>query len=123
MFRQITIIFLLLFTCKLTGQVNLVPNPSFEFYDTCPTTPDKIKFAVPWFQPNYPQGQYSSSTDYFNSCSTSSFSVPANSDGYQFARTGQGYAGYGLFSAPTDYEPREYVEVELDSALEQEPFQ
>ena len=118
MFRQITLIFLLLITCKLTGQVNLVPNPSFETYDTCPNILEKIKFAVPWFQPNYPQGQYSSSTDYFNSCTSNwTCSVPNNLAGYQYARTGQAYVGYDLFEYPTDNSPREYAEVQLDSTL------
>jgi hypothetical protein len=85
---------------------NLVPNYSFEDTLHCPTTPSQINFVPPWFSPT------TETPDYFNGCSSTS-SVPANG-GYQFARTGQAYAGFILF-ASSSY--REYTETALTSPL------
>jgi hypothetical protein len=95
--------------------INLVPNPSFEVYDSCPSTwtsgDGPIVLANPWFQPYIP----ASSSDYFNSCDVTSnfWGVPFNVLGYQLARTNQAYAGiilrYGNNNS-TNY--REYIEVE-----------
>jgi hypothetical protein len=101
--------------------INLVPNPSFEVYDSCPSTwiiDGSITLANPWFQPFVP----SSSSDYFNSCDTVSnfWSVPNNwfGKGYQYPKTGQAYAGIivrsGILINGTY---REYLEVELSDSL------
>jgi|GEM_PF-2344720 len=111
---SLTILAVLLYAGTAFGQ-NLVPNPSFEDYEACPTTlslidaPMGILSVLDWYRPSV------ASSDYFNSCATSasSVSVPANFAGYQLARTGEGYAGwYG-------YGPgyREYVEAQLLSPL------
>lgn len=42
---------------------NLVPNSSFEQYDTCPTYESLIRYAVPWFQPIVPA--WNGSSDLF----------------------------------------------------------
>ena len=119
-------IFLFIFFCgavRLSAQVNLVPNPSFEIYDTCPSSapdPGLIYFATPWFQPDTCFGtiKESSSSDYFNSCSTAFWGVPQNLLGYQFARTGNGYAGIGfLIWYPDQFGIRENIEVELLDSL------
>ncbi len=78
-----------------TGQINLVPNPSFEINDTCPKMPGEIYHALGW---------YSASSDisnYLNSCATYSndCSVPKNIAGYQYAATGNGYAGVFSYSS------------------------
>jgi hypothetical protein len=97
---------------------NLVPNPSFEVFDTCPNlsyfSGGTIKNAIPWFQPYLPQ----SSTDYFNSCDTSSnfLGVPSNAFGYQIPRTGIGYSGIVGCGIMNSYY-REYLEVELVDTL------
>lgn len=78
---------------------NLVPNPSFELKNQCPTGLSGIEYS-----PNYTNFTYiqdwvspvkSGSPDYFNSCasSTSYVSVPFNAFGTQGARTGNAYAG------------------------------
>jgi hypothetical protein len=41
--------------------------------------------------------------------------VPNNIGGYQYARTGSGYAGFETYSAGGDF--REYIQVQLDSQL------
>src|SRR6185503_219273 len=62
----------------LVGQ-NLVQNPSFEQYTSCPTGNSGIYLATPW---NVPPGS-GTTPDYMNSCSTggigcNSVGVPDN---------------------------------------------
>jgi gliding motility-associated-like protein len=119
------VLFVIILTTTLEAQsaVNLVPNPSFEKYDTCPYNTGQIYFAKPWFQPNIASGNTTntSSSDYYNACSPSAFpslSTPGNIAGFQIARTGQGYAGIGLVGGPNNpAEGGEYLEVQLDSFL------
>ncbi len=106
--------FFLFFCLTLKAQVNLVPNPSFESYDTCPNTASQIRYAFPWFQPTL------GTPDYLNGCAliSSEFSVPQNLLGYQNARTGFGYAGFYLYyytNNQTTY--REYIESPLNDSL------
>ncbi len=91
---------------------NLVPNPSFENYDTCPTSSSQISFAIPW------QGITTNSSDYFNSCNIGGPSVPlVGGGGFQYARTGNAYAGVWLVNGYySNY--REYIRVKLNSSLE-----
>ena len=104
-----------LFYYGIVSSQNLVPNFSFEQYDTCPISSGQIDRAIPWFQPNkccLPGG----STDYFHSCTINpSFSVPQNGAGYQNARMGIAYAGIVLFSSGPEF--REYLEVRLNNSL------
>jgi len=98
------------------AQMNLVPNPSFETYTSCPTSLGKIKFATPW-----DLAIWNNSSDYFNSCNPSGWSsVPSNLFGFQYPRTGNAYAGiitYSWNSVPNNY--REYIQVELVDSLHQ----
>src|SRR5947207_3313209 len=86
------LLLILLVSCRVIGQ-NIVTNPSFENYSSCPNVPGDINYATSWMS-------YGNSPDYYNSCSTysaclqgPSFSVPFSSAGYQLAATGQGYCG------------------------------
>lgn len=105
---------------KLSAQVNLVPNPSFEDYDTCPYRnfdPGGIYYATPWFQPDTCMGNVinSSSSDYYNACTNSSwYDVPSNINGFQFARTGSAYAGIAFYDK---WNWPEFLEVKLNSVL------
>lgn len=93
------------------GQVNLVPNPSFEDYAQCPVGFDLIDRAIGWTS-------YSESPDYFNSCAPGAFSVPSNAWGYQDAKEGNAYAyviTYDLQTLPFIY--REYIGTELSQSL------
>jgi OOP family OmpA-OmpF porin len=97
---------------KVHGQ-NLVPNPSFENYSQCPTNQDQLNYAAPWMKPT------GNTPDYFNSCYTGTTlfhpSVPVNYLGYQNARTGNAYAGFGsYYNCPNC---REYIEVALIDSL------
>jgi hypothetical protein len=107
-------------------QLNLVPNPSFEIYDTCPqdlfnppySGISAICRAIPWFQPNSPYHFCSGSSDYFHQCA---FKIPQNLSGYQYARTGLGYAGAGPTGNPNS-EGGEYIEVPLLQTLKQKMY-
>ena len=109
---------LLIFSVK-AGAQNLVPNPSFEVH-TCPNSAGQLYYAAPWFQPLKYMGNnvtISSSTDLFDSCSSNPFyAEPNNLLGHQFARTGTAYAAFAAFY-PVSNNSREYLEVELSSAL------
>ena len=94
------------------AQINLVPNPSFEIYTTCPSASGQINSATPWTGT-------SGGEEYFNSCSAV-YSVPFQnygSAGFQYARTGNAFAalfmlnGYG-----SNY--REYLQVQLNDTLQ-----
>jgi gliding motility-associated-like protein len=100
------------------AQQSLVPNGSFELYDTCPYFPDQINFATGWFQAT------TGTSDYFNECYNGPFplniDVPSNFTGYQFAYDGKGYAGFyplagKINGSYNDY--CEYIETQLLSAL------
>ena len=100
---------------------NLIPNGSFELFDTCPTGLQQIYRAVPWFQPNIAGGNTtnSSSTDLFHNCTSNpTCDNPANTVGFQYPITGNSYAGIGVyFPPPNENNGREYLQVELTSSL------
>lgn len=91
------------------GQINLVPNPSFEDTLQCPFNPAQIAFAPPWYSPT------GASSDYFNACSSAGFGVPNNIFGNQLARTGVAYSG--IYTCIYGSNIREYIEVQLLSKL------
>ena len=97
---------------RASHAVNLVPNPSFESYVSCPTNFSQIYQAAPWDTPN------TGTSDYLNACAPvvfPSLNVPQNQQGWQPAHTGVGYAGLIPYSAAPDY--REYIEAPLTSPL------
>ena len=90
---------------------NIIPNPSFEVYDTCPNNLDQIRFAIGW-------SSYRNTPDYFNSCSPNGgySGIPLNKFGFQYPRTGNAYAGF--FSIHTTaFNYREYIGIQLNQAL------
>lgn len=95
------------------GQVNLVPNPSFETYTQCPDDWGQIENANGWID--------FGSADYFNACAPTSqtpyfFSVPSNSMGYQYAATGNAYCSFVTYAGGND--SREFIGTQLSSPLE-----
>jgi OmpA-OmpF porin, OOP family len=97
---------------RVSLAVNLVPNPSFETYVSCPTSFGQIYQAAPWDTPN------TGTSDYLNACAPNVFpsvNVPQNEQGNQSALTGVGYAGLIPLSAAPDY--REYIQAPLSSPL------
>ena len=84
--QQILLLILTIYTTLAAGQ-NLVPNHSFEEFDTCPNNTTQIYYANGW-------GSYGGSPDYFNTCSTSIYaSVPNNFTGFQYPADGNAYSG------------------------------
>ena len=94
---------------------NLVPNWSFETIDSCNFGVNcgsgiTRGFAPPWDSPN------GTSSDLYNVCSPHpDCGVPSNHNGYQYAHTGNGYAGIVSFDLNGNY--REYIQAPLDSSL------
>lgn len=111
----LTIIFFLL-TKLLFAQVNLVPNPSFEEYDTCPNDHNQVHYAVGWSSYGAAAG------DYYNTCYTYSgginVSVPNNFVGFQYPYEGRAYCGFYTYVVGTGHTNyREYISTELISPL------
>ncbi len=88
-----------LFTCFAQ---NLVPNPSFEEYDTCPNNWSQCDYVIGW-------KTYRINPDYFNLCSQNiNFAVPKNFFGFQQPANGNAYIGlYCRAAGFTD--TREYI--------------
>ncbi len=99
------------------AQGNLVPNPSFEEYDICPDI-SPLSFPLYWFNPLNP-----STPDYFNSCAihNSSYGMPKNYFGHEFALGGMAYPGIITYAMSTVNPAlsnwREYLEVQLLDSL------
>jgi len=107
------VLYISLFICGISISQNLVPNPSFETYTVCPNSVGQIESSTPWTAATTDN----SSTDYYNACSaSSSLGVPYNQGGFQYARTGNAYAGVA-FCLNTGL--REYLQVQLTNPLVQ----
>lgn len=91
--------------------VNLVPNDSFESFNSCPVSFSNTADCVSWIAPT------NGTSDYYNACATSVLApdVPTNNFGFQNARTGDAYCGFIVHSSSEEY--REYIEVQLTSPL------
>ena len=108
---------------SVTAQ-NLVPNPGFEIYETCPDsyTNRAPRQLVPhWRIPTR------GTTDYYNSCSRFNVGVPMNMMGNCFAAEGVAYAGMILLEHPEKAEQgerpvnyREYLQAKLENPLERD---
>lgn len=112
--KPVAIIFFCLIFLHMRGQ-NLVPNPSFEEHDACPTSAAQLSKANPWISPNH------KTPDLFHrcvgiACDDEPFvCVPDNFGGHQEPRTGDGYAGF--YAGVGLEHGREYVTVRLLSPL------
>jgi hypothetical protein len=96
------------------NQYNLVPNYSFEENIVCPTMSNGGPVPTPWYLPqNVPnKGTFA------HSCSTYPIlSVPNNSMGFQYAKTGEGYAGLDVYSLYL-FDGRYYVQTQLKNILQ-----
>ena len=85
--KKLIVSILVLLFAQFSHAQNLVPNPSFEDTVYCPNTVMQVAACEHW-------RTLRETPEYFNSCSgLSQVGVPANSYGYQPARTGNGYMG------------------------------
>nr|MBK9653827.1 T9SS type A sorting domain-containing protein [Bacteroidota bacterium] len=106
---------LLTYTVYVHGQVNLVPNPSFEDTLNCPNLPTpNISSCLFW-------DTYGGTPDYFNPCANYGpfFGVPYNIGGYQIAYNGESYCGFLTWSVVPGVIPnREFIGVKLIDSLQ-----
>lgn len=113
--RNILLLIILLQALTAFSQ-NLVPNPSFEAYTTCPGdyTQNPLEFRVKdWKSASL------GTPDYFNICSKGEADVPYNWAGVSDPYEGNGYAGlYVWMNAAKDY--REYLQCQLLEPLLQD---
>lgn len=101
--------FLLSFTTFFYSQTNLVPNPSFEIYSSCPSNVGEVFKATGW-------DSYRNTPDYFHTCATiSQMQVPKSYLGYQQPSTGNAYCGFiAYYGSGFD---REIIGVPLTTSL------
>ncbi len=105
--KKILISSIFLFVLTITGSTqNLVKNPDFEQYITCPYTIGRFSlFVKDWY------GFLAGDASYFNSCGVGpKYSVPQNNFGYQPAHSGEGYVCICVFSWDLDPDRRMYIE-------------
>jgi hypothetical protein len=111
--KNLILIIVLILKPFICFSQNLLPNPSFELYNSCPSNLSQINYCVGWTG-------VGKSPDYFNSCATTSnvINVPINNFGYQPAHSGCGYAGIFTFSdVPFTPAWREFIQAPLSSTL------
>jgi OmpA-OmpF porin, OOP family len=109
------------FICLHVNSQNLVPNPGFEVYETCPenyTIAYRKTLLPEWYIPTR------GTPDYFNSCTKIQVGVPQNFMGRCMPKDGKAYAGIIVLLDPspkndkksqTDY--REYLQTKLTAPL------
>jgi hypothetical protein len=92
-----------------TAQVNLVPNPGFETFTTCPVGFSQYNgYVGSWTDPS------AASPDYMNACANPfPAGVPKNGTGWQQPHGGTAYSG--CYTTAGTY--REYIQVQLSSPL------
>ena len=106
---KLVLTILTLFTLTwVTGQTNLVPNPSFEDTVSCPPSLSSMDQAQYW-------SSYRNTADYFNTCATVQAGVPNNFFGYQLPNSGNAYAGVYCYDPSGNY--REFIGVPLTQTL------
>nr|MDQ3016054.1 hypothetical protein [Bacteroidota bacterium] len=110
--REFFFLVLLGFATTLPAQ-NIIPNPDFEFYTSCPTG-----FGQGGPLPSTPWQSGSAGTaDYFHECANPAFvGVPINFFGNQAAHSGAAYAG--LFARYNQFEYREYLQSPLTEPMD-----
>ena len=100
-------------------QTNLIPNSSIEIpnLDSCPNSVSsadnqQLQKATPWYNPNE-----ISTPDLFNKCVPANIgaSVPENYVGYQYPKSGDGYAGFYVNRSDN---AEEYLQVPLLTPLQ-----
>jgi OOP family OmpA-OmpF porin len=110
--RLWTLALLLSFTPTFIHGQNLVPNPSFESYTSCPGSFHKSpgQFQLPgWTSPTI------GTPDHFHVCSEGDADVPYNWAGVADAEEGNGYAGLFVWMNEKNY--REYLQSKMAEKL------
>jgi len=107
--KKTILFFILLSFAQASAKAqNLVPNPSFEEFDSCCDAQSEINYSKYWTS-------FGATPDYYNACSSSIYcSIPDNFAGYHYAASGNAYAGL-IFYYQTNY--REFLGVPLIQPL------
>ena len=93
------------------AQGNLVPNPSFEVYDTCPYDWAQINLLHNWFS-------RLNSPDFYHKCATSPLqSIPYNVSGFQDTYSQNDSSYIGIINNPYADWAREIIGVKLIDTL------
>lgn len=112
--KKLIKLFLLFCFTNIGGQVNLIPNPSFEEDTACPNNFSQIYKLKEWYSLNL-------TPDYFNKCYNGFgkyTSIPSNTFGYQNVANGcHSYAGLHTFVNPINSTSNEVLGVKLTSQL------
>jgi hypothetical protein len=87
---------------------NLVPNPSFENHNLCPTAENQLYYSIGWSSPSINNGTY------LNRCSNYC-NVPHQNNNYQESHSGDAFIGIFFFNTYNSY--REYAQVKLNTVL------
>ena len=107
---QLLFSLLLVSSFENSNAQNLVPNPGFENFLSCPVETGQLYRCQDW-------SSYGNSPDYFNACSPDSIvGVPDNLFGFQHAASGNAYAGF-INETGGPAPPLEYLGVQLTQAL------
>ena len=112
------VLFLYITCCYISSiqSQNLVLNPSFEDTISCYDWQNgTFPFSLPALNWN---GAIQGSPDYFHPTYCGDNFMPANTIGYQSARTGFAYEGFGVF-ALTSFNDHEFVGGQLSDSLKQ----
>lgn len=113
---------LLLSSIFLSGQNNLVPNPDFEQYYSCPNSVEQLNRVKYWFSSRHPKN----SEEYFNACCKPTpyftYGIPKNNFGEQWPHSDSGYVGFIFYyynenPLPPVNNYREYIQVKLTDTL------
>jgi hypothetical protein len=83
------------FFFKISSGQNLVPNESFEIYDTCPNAQNQVHYCSGW-------ENWLATSDYYNACAPCcAASVPYNlhiiNPNFQIPHSGDAYMGYANY--------------------------
>jgi hypothetical protein len=105
------LIFWLLCSCVYKAQINLVPNPSFEDYWSCPNSSNQIYLLKNWFNANL-------TPDYINACGQPGVNVPTTPWGTKYPFSGDGMVIFGCYISSTGFKNiREFVGSKLTQTL------
>lgn len=108
--------FILIRSLSICSGQNMVQNASFEILRSCAL--DDSSSCRPWVSM-----LYGNKNVVYNRCGVPGWnSVPFNTDGYQYARTGKGYGGFwGFYNWPVDsLGSRVYMQGMLESTLKKD---
>lgn len=114
-----TVFLLLLLTSISASNLeaqNLVPNPSFETYTSCPNgfmslgAPSTTVSVNNWYLAS------PGTSDYFHTCSSSQNAIPQSFFGWQQPRTGDAYIG-GYWVFMDSFAAREYMQTKFTAPL------